>query len=150
LERDAAFVGVITHSMTVVEQFLGESIVTISRRRRKPHLHAVQMADLAVTNLFPPISLLFRRRAYDAVGGFDEGCPVLGDWEFNLKLAMQGDIRVLPRALANYHVRVGGGTPDPRYANSIVAARDLHHLQDAAFRNRLLRTDMAAGRFGIG
>jgi glycosyltransferase involved in cell wall biosynthesis len=149
LEKDPAFVGVITHSMTVVEQFLGDSIVTISRRRRDPHLRAVQMADLAVANLFPPISLLFRRQAYEAVGGFDEGFPVLGDWEFNLKLAMHGDIRVLPRPLANYHVRAGGA-PAPRYANSIVAERDLHHLQDAVFRNRLLRADMAAGRIGIG
>jgi glycosyltransferase involved in cell wall biosynthesis len=150
LEKDLAFVGVVTHSMQVVEQFIGDSIVTISRRRRNPHLRAVQMADLAVTNLFPPISLLFRRQAYDAVGGFDEGFPVLGDWEFNLKLAMQGDIRVLPRPLANYHVRVAGAAPAPRYANSIVAERDLHHLQDALFRNRLLRADMAAGRIGIG
>jgi glycosyltransferase involved in cell wall biosynthesis len=149
LEKDPAFVGVITHSMQVVEQFVGDSIVTISRRRRNPHLRAVHMADLAITNLFPPISLLFRRQAYEAVGGFDEGFPVLGDWEFNLKLAMQGDIRVLPRPLANYHVRAGGALA-PRYANSIVAERDLHHLQDAVFRNRLLRADMAAGRIGIG
>jgi glycosyltransferase involved in cell wall biosynthesis len=150
LEKDAAFVGVITHSMTVVEQFLGDSIVTISRRHRNRNLRAVHLADLALGNLFPPISLLFRRQAYEAIGGFDEGFPVLGDWEFNLKLATQGDIRVLPRALANYHVRVGIGPPDPRYANSILAERDLHHLQDAVFRNRLLRADMAAGRFGIG
>jgi glycosyltransferase involved in cell wall biosynthesis len=150
LEKDFAFVGVITHSMTVAEELLGDSILTISRRRRNPHLRAVHMADLAVANLFPPISLLFRRQVYEAVGGFDEGFPVLGDWEFNLKLAMQGDIRVLPRVLANYHVRVGNRGPAPRYANSIVAERDLHHLQDAVFRNRLLRADMAAGRIGIG
>jgi glycosyltransferase involved in cell wall biosynthesis len=150
LEKHGDFVGVVTHSMAVIEEFLGDSIVTISRRRRTPWLRAVHLADLAVTNQFPPISLLFRRAAYEAVGGFDEGFPVLGDWEFNLKLAVQGDILVLPRALANYHVRVTGGASIARYANSIVDERELHHLQDAVFRNRLLRADMAAGRIGIG
>jgi glycosyltransferase involved in cell wall biosynthesis len=150
LEKDAAFVGVITHSMTVLERFAGEAIVTLSRWRRNPQLHAVHLADLAVTNLFPPISLLFRRAAYEAVGGFDEDFPVLGDWEFNLKLAVQGDILVLPRTLANYHVRAEGGATTPRYANSIVAERGQHQIQDALFRNRLLRADMAAGRIGVG
>lgn len=150
LEKDTGFVGVVTHSVTVLERFAGDAIVTINRRRRNPQVHAVQLADLAVTNLFPPISLLFRREAYDAVGGFDEGFPVLGDWEFNLKLAVEGDILVLPRSLANYHVRTEGGAASARYANSIVAERGQHQLQDALFRNRLLRADMAAGRIGVG
>jgi glycosyltransferase involved in cell wall biosynthesis len=150
LEKEAGFVGVVTHSTTVLEQLVGETIVTINRRRRNPQLHAVQLSDLAVTNLFPPISLLFRRAAYEAVGGFNEGFPVLGDWEFNLKLAVEGDILVLPRTLANYHVRADGGPAAARYANSIVADRLQHQLQDALFRNRLLRADMAAGRIGIG
>jgi glycosyltransferase involved in cell wall biosynthesis len=150
LEKHSDFVGVVTHSMAVVEHFVGDSIVAISRRRLTPRLRAVHLADLAITNQFTPISLLFRRAAYEAVGGFDEHFPVLGDWEFNLKLAVQGDILVLPRALANYHVRVAGRTSIARYANSIVAERELHHLQDAIFRNRLLRADMAAGRIGIG
>lgn len=150
LEQETAFVGVVTHSTTVVEQILGDTIVTISRKPQNRSLQVVYLADLVINNLFPPISFLFRRQIYDAVGGYNEEFPVLGDWEFNLKVAMQGDIRVLPKMLANYHVRMGAQDPTSRYANSIFAERDLHRLQDAVFRNRMLRADIAAGKVGIG
>ena len=50
-------------------------------------LQNVYLSDLAVENRFPPISFLFRRSVYDKIGGFDEELPVLGDWDFNLKVA---------------------------------------------------------------
>ena len=150
LEADARPVGVVCHSATVTEKLYGEAIVSLSRKPQNRWLRAVYLADLAVGNLFPPISFLYRRDAYDAVGGYDESFPVLGDWEFNLKMAMRGDIAVVPKMLANYHVRTGESAADRRYANSITAHHELHLQQDAAFRNRMLREDVAAERVGLG
>jgi glycosyltransferase involved in cell wall biosynthesis len=150
LEGDQRFVGAVTHTATVTERIAGETIVSLRRRPQNRWLKAVYLADLSVANLFPPISFLYRRDAYDAVGGYDESFPVLGDWEFNLKMAMRGEIAVVNTMLANYHVRESEPEDDARYANSITAQHELHLRQDALFRNRLLRDDLAAERVGLG
>ena len=141
--------GIVTHSTTIVEQFFGEKVIQIGRRPQNP-FPAVYLADLARRNLFPPISFVFRREIFDAVGGFEENFPVLGDWRFNLKVAIRGDILVLPERLANYHVRTNVGAHRRAYANSVAAERALHEQQDAMFRNELLRRDIASGTFGLG
>jgi GT2 family glycosyltransferase len=120
LDSDAGFVGAVTRCVTVIEEIEGERILTLDRRPQNPWLRALHLADLAVRNLYPPIAFLYRREAYERVGGYDESLPVLGDWDFNLKLALAGEIRVIPETLAHYHVRVGGG---PDYANTITANR---------------------------
>jgi glycosyltransferase involved in cell wall biosynthesis len=150
LEENRDLVGVITHSNTIIEQFFGSGIIRIARRPRNRWLRTIYLADLARGNLFPPISFLFRRRICDAVGGYDERFPVLGDWEFNLKMSMKGDIRVIPELFANYHVRSRVDASSWIYANSMVAQRDLHDQQDALIRNELLRKDLADQRFGLG
>jgi glycosyltransferase involved in cell wall biosynthesis len=150
LESDPRFIGAVTHSATITEEIRGDTIVTLDRRPQNRWLRAVYLADLVVTNLFPPISFTFRREAYDAVAGYDESFPVLGDWEFNLKMAVRGDIQVIAKMLANYHVRAGDAETAPSYANSVTARHEQHLLQDALFRNRVLRDDLAAQRIGIG
>jgi len=150
LERESRFVGAVSHTATVTETVEGDRILYLDRRPQNRWLRAVHLADLAIGNLFPPISFLYRRERFDAVAGYDESFPVLGDWDFNLKMALSGDILVVPEMLANYHVRIGNKPPTAAYANSVTSQQDLHRLQDALFRNRVLRTDMAANRIGIG
>jgi GT2 family glycosyltransferase len=100
-------------------------------------------------NLFPPISLLYRREVFEAIGGYDESMAVLGDWDFNIKVLVRGDIGVLPEALANYHVRIGTAA-SPADRNSITPGATKQQVADAAYRNRMLRRDIADGRAGIG
>ena len=36
---------------------------------------------------------------------FDEGLPVLGDWDFNVRFALSYEIVVLAKMLARWHIR---------------------------------------------
>ena len=140
--------GVVCHSIRIDEAIEGSTVSPKARRPYNPWLKAVYLSEMTEDNPFPPISFLFRRRAWEELGGFDERLPVLGDWEFNLRLLAKWDIEVLPMALANYHHRLPSGSA--AYGNSILAGSDRHALWDCRIRNRHLREDLAAGRAGLG
>jgi len=112
-------------------------------------LQNIYLSDMAMENRFPPISFLFRRSVYDKVGGFDEELPVLGDWDFHLKVLMEGDIHVLPYVLANYHFRINLDKGNI-YGNTVTSGVDKHILYDAIYRNKKLREDIKNGISGIG
>jgi GT2 family glycosyltransferase len=150
LDEDKAHVGVVTHAMRVNERLRNDQTQILGKAPHAPILQAVQLADMARSNLFPPIAFLYRRSLFESVGGYDETMPVLGDWDFNLRALLQGDIAVIPKQLANYHVRKSNETGDPHYENSVPPQMSRQLIADAAYRNRKLREDMAAGRFGIG
>lgn len=149
LDSEARYVGVVTHAREVYEIWKGGSLREVKRRRFRPCPRVIYLADLFVGNLFPPISHVFRRDAYDRAGGFDETFPVLGDWEFNLRLALEGDIAVIPEPLAHHHVRRKTAAGDPA-ANTVTAARKRHLEQDALFRNALLRKAIREGQVPEG
>jgi len=142
------FEAVLTETVRVDEIMEGETIRVISRSRWSPNtvgypVGCVQFSDIVVENQFAPIALLFRRRVYDKVGGFDPTLPVLGDWDFNLKLLCQGDIAVLPEALAYYHHRPS--VKGSNYGNSVHAGVNKHVVYDAVVRNRIIRAAIADG-----
>lgn len=140
--------GVVTWSNRVDEEITDNRIVFQKKYPYNHGLLSIYLSDLAISNQFPPISFLFRRSFYDALGGFDESLPVLGDWDFHLRMLMKGDLRVIPEGLANYHWRVNNH-PD-QYGNSVTSGVDRHVFFDAAYRNRRLREDIEAGTSGIG
>jgi glycosyltransferase involved in cell wall biosynthesis len=156
LERTTAFlvaqpdcVAVTTHCVRIEERIEASAIGEVRRALHKPVLTCVYLADMLQRNLFPPISLLYRREVFEAIGGYDESMAVLGDWDFNIKVLVRGDIGVLPEALANYHVRIGTAA-SPADRNSITPGATKQQVADAAYRNRMLRRDIADGRAGIG
>ena len=112
-------------------------------------LSNVYLIDLLSTNSFPPISFLYKREAFRAIGDYDPTLPVLGDWDFNIRFLQKYNIGVVPELLANYHHRVNvrGGAA---YENTVIAGVNQHLLYDAVIRNRMLRQDLAEGRFGVG
>ena len=150
LKANADHVGVVTAANTVIEKIEGQKVTLVRQSPPKKRLEAVHLADLLCANLFPPICLLYRRAAYDQIGGYDETMKVLGDWKFNIELLLNGDVGVINEPLANYHVRRSEAGVSDAYANSVVAALDDHRQYDAIFRNRELRKDVASGRFGLG
>jgi hypothetical protein len=75
---------------------------------------------------------------------------VLGDWDFNIKALLVGDIGVVPKTLANYHVRPSTGPKYAAYLNSINPQSRDQILADAAYRNRWLRRDIEKGAPGLG
>jgi glycosyltransferase involved in cell wall biosynthesis len=156
LERTAAllrgtesFAGVTAHAARITETIAGSRIRRIKAEPHKPVLVAVQLADMLRSNLFPPISFLYRRRIFDALGGYDETMKILGDWDFNLRALLVDDIAVLPEHLANYHVRSAADAP-AAYANSVPPGASGQAVADARFRNSWLRKDIAEGKAGLG
>jgi glycosyltransferase involved in cell wall biosynthesis len=140
--------GVVTHSTRVNENIANESVEILSRTPYNPWLTWVSIVDMAHENTFPPISFVFRRSVYDEVGGFREDLPVLGDWEFNLRVLARYEIDVIPEELANYHLRQR--QMKGIYDNTIIAGVDLHARYLHQIRNGLLRADLETGRFGMG
>ena len=140
--------GVVCHS-TYIEEVISNGIV--SEHKRRPFndwLSNVQIAEVAVANLFPPIAFLFRRGVWARLGGFDESLPVLGDWDFNLRFLMEADIGVLPLALAHYHHRTSVDQNDT-YANSNSGSDNPHVAFSAILRNRYLRRAASEPRFAV-
>ena len=102
---------------------------------------------MARRNLFPPIALLFRRDAMEAVGFFNEDLPVLGDWDFHLRFLARFEIGVVNEYLANYHQRKKAAGA---YGNSIHFGLNLHLQYDARLRNQWLRQDLKNEYPGLG
>ena len=126
--------GVVCHTTRVVETIAADG--RVAEQTRHPFnawLQGVTLARMLAENSFPPISFLFRHEAWATLGGFDERLPVLGDWEFNVRLLLQGDIHVVPEALAFYHHRAA---VDGVYANTVTAADARHRAVEAQLRAR--------------
>lgn len=141
--------GAICHTVLVREAIEGENVTEKGREDFNTDLYAVSLAQMAVRNMFPPISFLFERAALEAVGSFREELPVLGDWDFNLRFLRRQEIAVLPEKLAFWHHRVAAGGAN--YANSSMEDGAVRHARyDTLIRNGLLRADMEAGRVDIG
>jgi glycosyltransferase involved in cell wall biosynthesis len=148
LEVGPEWGGVITATTRVDERIHPIDGPRILRRRPfNPGLRSVHLSEVAEQNPFPPISFLYRRSVFDAIGQYDATLPVLGDWEFNLRFLARFDIGVIERPLANYHWRVSG---KGGYGNSVSSGVDRHVQWDAVVRNRLLRRDLEAGTVGLG
>jgi hypothetical protein len=77
----------------------------------------------------------------DSIGGFNGFLPVLGDWEFNVRLLLLGDIAFIDRPLANYHHRVAG--TNSIYSNTVVDGTSVHEQQNILLRNSMLRSALA-------
>jgi glycosyltransferase involved in cell wall biosynthesis len=86
------------------------------------------------TSLFLPSTVLLRRDAFDAAGGFDPAYPTLEDWEMWLKLAERystSAFAAVPTPLVMYR-RVPGSlsskiTPIIKETRPIVEKRSLYH-----------------------
>ncbi len=131
--------GVVTHATVVVEDIEGSKVVERSRHLFKP-MQSVDLAKMSVENQFPPISFLFRRSSMETVGQFDGTLPVLGDWDFHLRMAKRFQIDVIPEPLAFYHHRTAGTTN--RYGNTVIAQKYVHQIQRAKYINRAMRSEL--------
>lgn len=88
---------------------------------------------LVGSNSFPPICAVFRRSVLDTVGLFDESLPVLGDWDFNLRVLEHGRFARFDEELALYHTRTEDS--DRGTGNSIIEG----HTQHDEVREQLWR-----------
>lgn len=130
----------------VQEREQGDEFVETARWPFVPAHDMVSLTDLLVSNRVVPISMLVRAEAVRTLGGFDESLDVVGDWEFNLRLAAMGNIDYLAGAsLAQWRQRPEG---TGALANSVFAARAEHIRFDRVVRDRALRAEAETAGLG--
>ncbi len=137
-----------THCTEIREALSKEQVSEISRRPYNKHLLNLTLANFLKENKTPPICFVYERQVHESIGYYAEDMRVLGDWEFFLRFYRQYEAVMIPRALANYHIRPAKSAG--AYGNSVTADVDLHAFHGQLLWNRLLREDLDAGRFGIG
>jgi glycosyltransferase involved in cell wall biosynthesis len=147
-EKNLKVGGVVARTRLVFEKVSGDKIVRVSQELFKPDLSNISLFELAKRNQFVPISFLFRKSILEKVGLFREDLPVIGDWEFHLRVAAQYEIGFLDIPLANWHQRPA--LSSGAMSNSVIAGETLHRQFDAQLRNELLRNDISEGKFGLG
>ena len=140
LSNNSSCSAVVTRSIYVSEQINGNTVQILGEYPYNSWLEYVMMSEMAVNNIFPPISFIFSREIYDEIGGFNESLPVLGDWDFNLKFLALADIGVIPEELAYYHHRDQGNTASS-YSNSVIGGIDKHKKYRPIMINGILRSD---------
>ena len=153
LERTAAslqahqhWVAVATRTEIVHEVIDGDEITETGRQTYAPDIQDVTLTELLVSNVAVPISLVYRRSAHADIGWFDESLPVVGDWDFNLRLAVRGEIGFLDgEPLAFWHQRAAS---EGVAGNSIIARRREHERFSMLVRDRALRQEAGSEALG--
>ena len=147
-ENGQQFGAVATKVIRVIEEVMDDNINILAKQSWNKEIKTINFAEMLVYNRVPPISLLYRREIHDFVGYYNETLPVLGDWEFYLRLMTKKDIFLIQEELAYYHHRASlqGGV----YSNTIISGLDNHKLYDTLIRNDYLRKDLSEGRYGLG
>lgn len=140
--------GVVCHTQYVDEMVTDGVIAHKGIRPFNNWLQSVTLFRLAARNFIPPISFLYKTRLHEELGPYRADLPVLGDWDFYMRLLARYDIQVVPRVLANYHLRPADA--GERFGNSVAAGLQTHVEVEATILNALLRRDLAEGVLGLG
>ena len=148
LLHNQQYCGVVTQSTRVLEQIVDNNVITVSRDPFNDWVKSISLFRLLSSNVFPPISFLFKRSLVEEIGYFREDMPVLGDWDFHIRACLKYEIGVIQAPLANYHHRLS--SPSSVYSNTVVDADCKHRQYENLYRNQLLREDLSNGRIGIG
>jgi len=116
------FGGVVCRTEAVYERISAAGVEILEKEPFNPSLTEVRLSALVRANQFTIHAALWHRRVAERLGGFRDDLHMLEDWEFNVRVALEFTIIVLPRMLAHYHLR----PPDDRAPNS--GAEDLDRM----------------------
>ncbi len=144
LDGNKDMAGVVVKTKRVTEKLLSGSIKTIKSEDWMPEVRTISLYRQFIDNQLTPIAFLFRRSAYETVGKFSEKLPVVGDWEFGIRLLQKYDVGFIDTesVLAFYHHRVKAGD------NSF--SKHSHRKYVTMVANEYLRRDLEAGILGPG
>ncbi|TWB43450.1 glycosyl transferase family 2 [Nitrospirillum pindoramense] len=131
------YAAVLTNCYVVNERIENDRVLEQDRTVWSYWQPQVDLATMLTRNISPPICLLVRKAIADLIGPFNATLPVLGDWDYNLRILTVGDIATIPEPLAYYHHRVQ--TDTGLYGNSVRAGVNQHQLYDTLYRNSLVR-----------
>ncbi|PKY11616.1 hypothetical protein B1757_03510, partial [Acidithiobacillus marinus] len=93
---DNAVYGAVAARCEVIhEEIVGNRVKTLSREPLTYWEDRIDFMKLARNNSIPPICLLIRRGIANVVGKFNPHLPVLGDWDYSLRILSVCDIGVI-------------------------------------------------------
>ncbi len=154
LERTVAWldahpedVGVAVATAIAYEQRIDGAWVETSRVPFWEGMTRVSLTDMLDRNRVVPISLLYRRRVHDEVGGYDERLGTVEDWEFLLRVLGRHSVGFIPgEPLAIWTQRPSATGVA---SNSMFALEDRHAEDDALVRDRELAAWTSANGMGL-
>lgn len=154
LERTVAWldahpedVGVAVATAIAYEQRIDGAWVETSRVPFWEGMTRVSLTDMLDRNRVVPISLLYRRRVHDEVGGYDERLGTVEDWEFLLRVLGRHSVGFIPgEPLAIWTQRPSATGVA---SNSMFALENRHAEDDALVRDRELAAWTSANGVGL-
>ncbi len=132
-----AYAAVLTNCTVVHERIDGDVVFEERREAWGYWRPQVDYGRMLWRNNFPPIAMLIRKSVVDHIGPFNANLPVLGDWDYNIRILQVGDIATIDRCLAYYHHRAP--SEQSLYGNSVKSGVNRHETYDVLYRNSLLR-----------
>jgi len=131
------------------EQSDSGAIMELKRSHFLPDLKVINLYRQCIDNQLTPISTLYKRSSYNAVGKFDNSLPVVGDWEFGIRLLQKYDVDFIDpgHSLAYYHHRKPKSNSS---GNTSFAGNEKHRYFVNKVMNKYLRNELAEGRLGVG
>jgi len=146
--ENAAYIAVASNCEVIHEEIRADKIIETGRFPWGAFNENIAFAEqILFANSIPPISLLIRKSVAAKAGLFNENLPVLGDWDYNIRLMQIGDIGSLDEKLAYYHHRVN---QKDAYGNSVHSGQKKHHKYNTLYRNALLREFLKANPSALG
>lgn len=139
--------GVVSRIEIVWEEERAGAFVETGREIFQQDLVAPLLSDALLFNRYVPIGFLYRRSLHEELGLYDESLPVVGDWNFNLKVLTRGPLEYLgDTPYAYWHQRVGASGAS---GNSVISASADHDRTDALIRDEALRQFVAEHGLGL-
>lgn len=146
LEANPTFGGVAVRTEIVLEQIRGMKVVEIGRMKAWPKIKQFSLSELMEANIAVPISCMYPRAVIEDLGGFRADLPVVGDWEFHIRLAVKYNVGFIDgKPLAFWHQR---RSQRGAMGNSVFDAAEKHRYFDLVVRDEYLRE--YAQTHGIG
>ncbi|MCP3794775.1 glycosyltransferase [Paenibacillus sp. CH40] len=137
--------GVVTQTTIIEETLENSEICFINSYDFNNRLRRIYGWKIARCNLFTTNSFVYKREAYDRIGGYRKDIPLLGDWEFNMRFYLEYKIGVIPKALANYHKRIDALNSGENYYTNTSLTR--HLIYDRKIRREYLKQGLTEGPF---
>jgi glycosyltransferase involved in cell wall biosynthesis len=136
LSLNSTFAAVVTEKVIVRERIEDKQYVVEEGWDPGFVPQYITFGNLTEANQFPPICLTVRASVCRIVGDFNEALPVLGDWDYHIRILCVGDIGVIPKKLAYYHHRKAA---TDAYGNTVNAGVQKHEAYGAQFMNSMMR-----------
>jgi glycosyltransferase involved in cell wall biosynthesis len=129
--------GVVSRIEIVWEERQGDRFVPVGREVFQGDLRLPTLGDSLLFNRFVPIGFVYRRSLHEELGLYDERLPVVGDWNFNLRVLSRGGLEYLDEIPYAYWHQRRGAAGDA--GNSVIGSRADHEKHDALIRDEALR-----------